>query len=238
MAAVPQGLRVYAIGDIHGYSNLLESLAREIEADLQRHRPDQAVAVFLGDYVDRGPDSAGVIERLVHGRFPTPIVTLRGNHEDMMMRALAYAGDMEHWCYSGGIETMASYGTDITNAAHGRGLGKVRRDFLDRFPEAHHAFLAQTKLFYAVGDYFFVHAGVRPGVPLDRQLDTDLLWIRDEFFRSDYDFGKVIVHGHTPRRHPESEPRRINVDTGAFQTGVLTCVALEGTTRRFLSARA
>ncbi len=236
-ACLPQGLRVYAIGDIHGYSQLLESLARKVEADLQRNRPDQALAVFLGDYVDRGPDSAGVIERLVQGRFPTPFVALRGNHEDLMMRALAHAGGMDPWCYSGGIETVASYGIEVARASGGKGLAKIRKDLLDRLPEAHRDFLAATQLSFAVGDYFFVHAGARPRVPLDRQLDHDLLWIRDEFSGSDFDFGKVIVHGHTPHRRPEDEPRRINVDTGAFKSGVLTCVALEGTGRRFLSTQ-
>ena len=193
--------------------------------------------MFVGDYVDRGPDSAGVIERLVQGRFPTPIVTLRGNHEDMMMRALAHSGDMEHWCDMGGLETIASYGIDVARGARGKGLGKLRKDLIERMPETHRAFLAETKLSFEAGDYFFVHAGARPGVPLDRQVETDLLWIREEFSGSDFDFGKAIVHGHTPHRRPENEPRRINVDTGAFKWGALTCVALEGTSRRFISTR-
>ena len=234
-ASLPQGLRVYAIGDVHGHSDLLEGMAGAIEADLQRNRPERALAVFLGDYVDRGPDSAGVIERLAQGRFPTPLITLRGNHEDMMMRAIASADAMAPWCRSGGIETIESYAIDAGKTARRKGLGKLRRELLDRLPESHRAFLAHTELSYAIGDYFFVHAGARPGVPLHRQIDTDLMWIRHEFSGSDYDFGKAIVHGHTPHRRPENEPRRVNVDTGAFKWGVLTCVALEGTGRRFLS---
>lgn len=236
-AALPSGLRVYAVGDIHGYSNLLETLAQAVAADLRRDPPARSLAVFVGDYVDRGPDSAGVIERLVQGRFPTPIVTLRGNHEDMMMRALAPSGDMDHWCDMGGLETIASYGIDIARAARGKGLGKLRKELLERMPEAHRAFLAATRLCFEAGDYFFAHAGARPGVRLDRQAETDLLWIREEFSDSTYDFGKTIVHGHTPHRRPENEPRRINVDTGAFKWGVLTAVVLEGTARRFISTR-
>lgn len=234
-ARLPDGLRIYAIGDIHGYSSLLDSLASRIEDDLRGHALREVLTVFLGDYVDRGPDSAGVIERLAKGHFPTPFVTLRGNHEDLMMRALADADEMDAWCSCGGLETIASYGVDVAAGLRRKGLRKVRKDLREAFPERHDAFLASTRWSFTAGDYFFVHAGARPGVALDQQAEADLLWIRQEFSGVDYDFGKVVVHGHTPHRKPENLARRINVDTGAFKTGVLTCVVLQGSERRFLS---
>ena len=236
-SAVPGDLRIYAIGDVQGYSDLLGRLAGRIEADLRQNRPDRALAIFVGDYIDRGPDSAGVIERLATGGFPIPFETLRGNHEDMMMRAMVSLESMDHWCQSGGIETLQSYGIDMGARPSLGNLIQAQQDIIQALPDAHLQFLEETRLTREVGDYFFVHAGVRPGVALDRQRTDDLLWIRDEFLMSDYDFGKTIVHGHTPHRRPENQPRRINVDTGAFRWGVLTCVALDGTRRRFLSTR-
>ena len=239
-AALPEGLRIYAIGDIHGHADLLDRMAGKIAADLDRDPPREARAVFVGDYVDRGPDSAGVIERLVACRFPIPFDTLRGNHEEVMMGALSAQGEgagMEHWCQIGGLDTLRSYGVDLGKAARGKSLGKLRKAFLDCFPEPHRAFVEKTRLSLIVGDYFFVHAGARPGVPLDAQSEEDMLWIREDCYGSTYDFGKVLVHGHTPHRAPENLARRINIDTGAFKWGVLSAVALEADTRRFLSTR-
>ena len=241
-AALPEGLRIYAIGDIHGHADLLDLMAARIELDLTRYPARDARAVFVGDYIDRGPDSAGVIERLSSGRFPLPFETLRGNHEDVLIGALAASGEalgsaLEHWYQLGGLETLRSYGVDIGKAARGKTPGRLRRAFLDRLPEAHRDFLLKTRLSLTLGDYFFVHAGARPGVPLDAQSPEDLMWIREDCYGSDYDFGKVLVHGHTPRRVPENLPRRINVDTGAFKWGVLSAVALEADTRRFVSTR-
>src|SRR5262249_14579712 len=152
-----------------------------IEADLKQNRPDKAMAIFVGDYIDRGPDSAGVIERLVTGRFPIPFETLRGNHEDMMMRALASPESMAHWCQSGRIETLQSYVLDLGERLSWRSLIRMQQNMIQALPDLHLQFLTQTRLTYEVGDYFFVHAGVRPGVALDRQRTDDLLWIRDEF---------------------------------------------------------
>ncbi len=241
-AALPGGLRIYAIGDIHGHADLLDLMAATIETDLVRNPAHDARAVFIGDYIDRGPDSAGVIERLASGRFPLPFETLRGNHEDVLMSALAASDDavaagLDHWYHIGGLETLRSYGVDVGKAARGKSPGRLRSALLDRLPETHQAFLRQTRLSLTLGDYFFVHAGARPGVPLDAQSPEDLMWIREECYGSDYDFGKVLVHGHTPRRRPEDLPRRINIDTGAFKWGVLSAVVLEAGTRRFLSTR-
>lgn len=237
VGTLPPGLRVYAIGDIHGHADLLNRIAVLVAADLARDPPDEARAVFVGDYIDRGPDTASVLERLARRDFPVPFVALRGNHEDLLMRALDDADAMEDWCSNGALATMRSYGLDVGKASRGAELAALREAFLDRLPEHHRAFLDATELSTAIGGYFFAHAGARPGVRLDRQDPEDLMWIRDACYKSDHDFGAVLVHGHTPKKKPENLPRRINVDTGAFKWGVLTAVALEGGTRRFLSTR-
>lgn len=236
-AALRGGSRIYAIGDIHGEAGLLDRMAREIAADLARHPPARdALAVFLGDYIDRGPDSCAVVARLAARDFPLPFETLRGNHEDLMLRALEEAGAMADWCHTGGIETLRSYGLDVDKAKGPKALGRLRLALLDVLPPGHRTFLEATRLSITRGDYCFVHAGARPGVPLDRQDPRDLMWIRDECYGSSHDFGKVLVHGHTPRKRPENLPRRINIDTGAFKWGVLTAVVLDGDARRFVSA--
>ena len=198
----------------------------------------QADAVFLGDYIDRGPDSAAVLDRLARGDVPLPFVALRGNHEALLLDALADPAGMAHWCRSGGDATLASYGIEVERQSSRRTLARAREALLERMPESHHRFLAETALHHVVGPYTFVHAGLRPGLPLAEQSVDDLLWIRDEFFRAPLAIAGVVVHGHTPRHRPENEPHRINVDTGVFKYGTLTCVALEGTERRFLSTRA
>lgn len=236
-SALPEGMRIYAIGDIHGFASLLGRMSDLIAADLEQRPPQQALAVFLGDYIDRGPSSFDVVDRLARGDFPVPFQSLRGNHEDLMLRALALPEGMPDWCQCGGLETLRSYGVDCEDDPSFKAMGKLRRRLLERFPDTHRAFLETTRLSFMAGDYFFVHAGARPGVALDRQDEADLMWIRDECYRSAFDFGKVLVHGHTPRRRPENLPNRINVDTGAFKWGVLSCVALERRERRFLAAR-
>ncbi len=229
--------RIYAIGDIHGFADLLDRLTSMIEADLAEHPHDDPLAVFLGDYVDRGPASARIIDRLAERRFPIPFETLRGNHEELMLQAIADADAMSRWCQAGGIETLQSYGLDVGKAVNGKRLNKLRLAFIDRLPDEHLAFLRATRMSFTEGDYFFAHAGARPGVALDRQAAEDLLWIREPFLTANYDFGKTVVHGHTPRPYPENEQHRINVDTGVFKWGVLSCAVLEGSKRRFLSTR-
>jgi serine/threonine protein phosphatase 1 len=233
-ATLPEGTRVYAIGDIHGRADLLDRLADRIAGDLAAHPAQTAVTVFLGDYVDRGLDSRGVLERLAKEEFPTPFVALRGNHEDAMLRFLDDPPVLKQWVMFGGLTTLTSYGVDPGREMHRGGAPAVQAALLARFPQAHRRFLEETRLSAQFGDYFFCHAGVRPHVPLDRQDPGDLMWIRYEFLDYRGDFGKVVVHGHTPHAKVENLENRINLDTHAFKSGVLTAVALEGAERRFI----
>jgi serine/threonine protein phosphatase 1 len=227
-------MRIYAIGDIHGRADLLDRLAQKIAADLAARPVGEAVTVFVGDYVDRGLDSRGVVERLVRKTFPTPIVTLRGNHEEATLRFLDDAATLQQWVMFGGLTTLASYGVDPGAEMSRGGAPAVQAAFLARFPAPHRRFLEETGYSAEFGDYFFCHAGVRPHVPLDRQDPGDLMWIRYEFLEYKGDFGKVIVHGHTPHHAVENLDNRINLDTHAYRSGVLTAVALEGEERRFI----
>ncbi len=233
-AKAPEGMRIYAVGDIHGRADLLDRLAQRIGADLAARPAREAVTVFVGDYVDRGLDSRGVVERLARADFPTRIVPLRGNHEEAMLRFLDDAPTLPQWVTFGGLMTLASYGVDPGAEMRRGGAQAVQAAFLAHFPESHRRFLADTAYFAEYGDYFFCHAGVRPHVPLEQQDPGDLMWIRYEFLQYKGAFGKVIVHGHTPHTRAENLANRINLDTHAFKSGVLTAVALEGTERRFI----
>jgi serine/threonine protein phosphatase 1 len=235
-ASLPEGLRVYAIGDIHGRLDLLSDLAHQIDDDLQT-ASGIAITIFLGDYVDRGPNSAGVIECLARGNFPTEFMALRGNHEDVMLKFLDDSSVLSSWRNFGGLETLHSYGVDVGPAMRGVGYESLRLDLLERMPEWHRQFLDATVLSASFGDYFFCHAGARPGVPLEQQEARDLLWIRNEFLDFQGNWDKVVVHGHTPVAEPDTQPNRINIDTGAFASSVLTAIVLEGSRRRFLSTR-
>lgn len=233
-AAAPEGLRIYAIGDIHGRADLLARLSKSIGDDLRAGDYGEAITVFLGDYVDRGRDSREVIDRLARRDFPTPIVTLRGNHEDAMLRFLEDPAMLDQFVMFGGLMTLVSYGVDPEAEMKAGGPRAVHAAFLARFPQEHRRFLQETEMSVEYGDYFFCHAGVRPNVPLDRQDPGDLMWIRYEFLNYRGDFGKVIVHGHTPHAHVQNHEHRINLDTHAYKSGVLTAVVLEGSGRRFL----
>jgi serine/threonine protein phosphatase 1 len=231
----PEPRRIYAIGDIHGCRDLLDRMIEEIRGDLAACPVDRALTVTLGDYVDRGPDSRGVVERLAGNPFPTGYVALKGNHEDMLVRFLQDPSVGEIWSRNGGLETLRSYGIDVGPMMRGRRYGPTAALFEKALPPAHAAFFASLRVCLSLGRYFFCHAGVRPGVPFTEQREHDLLWIRDEFLCHRADFGKIVVHGHTPSPVPELRPNRINVDTGAFMTGRLTCVVLEAERPRFLS---
>jgi predicted MPP superfamily phosphohydrolase len=234
---VPDGTRVYCIGDIHGRDDLLREMAERVGADLKTRSFDHAVTVFLGDYIDRGPDSKSVVERLASGSWPTPIIALAGNHEDFLLTFLDDAGFLAFWRSQGGLETLHSYGVNIGLAMAGRGFEEVRATFTTCLPKHHRDFINALKVSAVIGDYFFCHDGVRPGVPLDRQDRDDLLNIREPFLSSVAEHGKLVVHGHTPAVVPEIRPNRIGIDTAAFATGQLACLVLEKEERRFLDVR-
>jgi serine/threonine protein phosphatase 1 len=231
---VPDGTLVYCIGDIHGRDDLLREMAEHVETDVKTRSFDHAVTVFLGDYIDRGPGSMGVVEQLASAKWPTPIIALAGNHEDFLLNFLDDAGFLAFWRGQGGLETLHSYGVDVGAAMAGRDFDQVQAAFTARFPKQHWDFIKALKVSAAIGDYFFCHAGVRPGVPLDRQDRDDLLNIREPFLSSEAEHGKLVVHGHTPSLAPEIRPNRIGIDTAAFATSRLTCLVLEKEERRFL----
>jgi serine/threonine protein phosphatase 1 len=224
--------RIYAIGDIHGRLDLLDRAIAAIHRDVEKRGP-AALTVTLGDYVDRGPQSRGVLDRLIENPFPTPYVPLKGNHETLLEDFLADAATGAHWSQQGGLATLQSYGIQVGGVL-GMAYAKARDQFQAALPTAHMEFLRALRISFASGRYFFCHAGVRPGIPLERQRESDMLWIRDEFLTSTVNFGKIIVHGHTPVPEPEVLPNRIGIDTGAFATGRLTCVVLSAGAPRFL----
>lgn len=226
--------RLYVIGDIHGCLDLLERVIAAIHRD-HADKGGTALAVTVGDYMDRGPQSRSVIERLAANPFPTPYVALKGNHEEIFQTFLTDPSAGDHWRRLGGLETLASFGVSVSDLMLGRNAQQASDDLAAALNETHRGFFNSLRTSYTAGRYFLCHAGVRPGVPLERQSEHDLLWIREEFLNSRADFGKIVVHGHTPVAEPEILPNRINIDTGAFATGRLTCIVLEDGTHRFLS---
>ena len=233
-ASVPEGQRIYAIGDVHGRRDLLDAMLEKIAEDAAGAETPHMI-VMLGDYVDRGPDSRGVVDRLIALREEAPGTRfLVGNHEDAMIQFMLKPEANYHWLDWGGIETAESYGVRDAGLRQPRA---VRDALLEKLSKDHMAFLDGLELTFAAGDYFFVHAGVRPGVPLEEQAREDMLWIRDLFLNAPKNQrpNKVVVHGHTPIDKPADKGWRINVDTGAGWGKALTCVVLEDTTRRFIS---
>jgi serine/threonine protein phosphatase 1 len=223
------GLRIYAVGDIHGRLDLLDRLHQMILAHLAASPEAQSVIVYVGDYVDRGPASATVIDRLVEpGPVLPPAICLRGNHEEILLQFLTDPSVANAWKPLGGFETLQSYGVPAKLFIIDRDYEAARQVLAERIPPRHMAFLQRLAASHRIGPYFFAHAGIRPGVPLEQQSERDLVWIRDEFLSSVRDHGAVIVHGHTPSEAPEIRANRINIDTGAYATGRLTCAVLEG----------
>jgi serine/threonine protein phosphatase 1 len=221
-ASLPPGQRVYAIGDVHGCLDQLVAMHARIADDLAERPVANPVLVHLGDYVDRGPNSAGVVARLAGGEpvRGVPTVNLMGNHEHMMLAAVATgeAEAMELWLANGGTDSLLSW--SVPRSAQ-------PKDWHSYMPRRHLLFLRDLTAWYAAGGYLFVHAGIRPGIPFERQSRHDLIWIREPFLSSTQSLEAVVVHGHTPRPEPVVRPNRIGIDTGAVMGGVLTCVVLE-----------
>lgn len=237
-ARVPDGTLVYAIGDIHGQLHLLDELLKKISADAAHLDAERRVLVFVGDYIDRGPDSSGVIDRLVSG-LPGGFepVFLLGNHEEILLRFLQDPDVLPHWLMNGAGATLRSYDVDAPEMyAPDAEFAACRDAFAAALPDTHRAFLEGLQLTFRLGDYLFVHAGVRPGIPLEDQSRKDLLWIRGGFLDSDEDLGVTVIHGHTPGPVPVERANRIGIDTGAWAFGRLTAVRLRGDEREFLSA--
>ncbi len=235
---IPKTTRLYAIADIHGRADLLNKLLKAIDKDAKNHDDSRHVLVTLGDYLDRGPHSRKVLETLLDlplDRFESK--HLKGNHEDLFLTFLKEPEQGVVWLSNGGWATLVSYGFSVEELPETvDDLLGVRDKIIERMPTRHLDFLKSLKLHYQLGDYYFVHGGVRPTKPLDQQNEEDLIWIRGEFLQSHKDFGKIVVHGHSIVNEPEVHSNRIALDTGAFHTGKLTCLVLSGEERYFLQA--
>jgi serine/threonine protein phosphatase 1 len=240
-AQLPAGQRVIAIGDIHGRLDLFEELLERLtEEDVLDSPGVTCTLIGLGDYVDRGPDSARLLDRLIALQASgLNTVFLLGNHEDILLAALdgtAEDGAIRSWLRFGGRETMASYRLPSA-MVWGDDMAAIQQALRAAVPPEHVAFLRRLALTHQIGDYLFVHAGVRPQVPIEEQERKDLLWIREPFLGHRGSFGPVVVHGHSVTSAIESQPNRIGLDTGAYTTGVLSAVVLEGSSRRFVDTR-
>ena len=235
--ATDTGERVYAIGDVHGRLDLLKDVLQKLEAfDAAMPAPRSRHIILLGDLVDRGPDSAGVL-KFIHNvtRKTDRMIVLQGNHEQIMLEALGGTpGALRPWLRMGGDATLRSFGVEPNDFVSdseliSRANAAIPSEWLD--------WLRSLPLTARSGDYFFCHAGVRPGVPLRKQVATDLLWIREEFLSAEESHGAVIVHGHSVHPGIDIQPNRIGVDTGAYRTGVLTALYLEDTRRDVISTK-
>lgn len=231
------GARAYAIGDVHGCLVQLDRLIKQIEGDLDERPVKEAFLVFVGDLIDRGPDSAGVIERLrTYSRPGLKPIFLAGNHEEYFLRVLnGERGVLDNWLDYGGRQCAQSYGVSadqLVALPEDQAIALLRR----QVPSEHRRFLKSFGDTFRFGDYLFVHAGIRPGLPLEQQSRQDLRWIREPFLHDSGDHGFVVVHGHTIVESVEELPNRIGIDTGAYRSGVLTALVVDGSERRFLSA--
>jgi serine/threonine protein phosphatase 1 len=222
------GLRIYAIGDIHGRLDLLNTLLAQIDDDIALRPTVRPVYVFLGDYIDRGPSSRETIDRLIEHGKTNETLFLKGNHESIAIKCLSDRNLFDQWLRLGGLETLASYGIHPRVQPKVKQIVELQAAFHDALPQAHFRFFRDLQNSFLCGDFFFAHAGAKPNVELSQQKERDLLWIREEFLSSSFDFGKIIVHGHTPTKEVEVRSNRINIDTGAFATDRLTCLVMEG----------
>jgi diadenosine tetraphosphatase ApaH/serine/threonine PP2A family protein phosphatase len=231
----PRGYRAYAVGDVHGRLDLLDQILAMIEDDAERSPARHTLLIFLGDLIDRGPDSYGVVERLrTYRNNRLQLHFLAGNHEEVLLRLLAgERGILDSWLKFGGAECLRSYGADPDSL-----IGLKERDALavirNAIPPDHGRFIAGFADTLRLGDYLFVHAGIRPGLDLSLQRQVDLRWIREPFLDCDDDHGMVVVHGHSISEAVDERPNRIGIDTGAYRTNVLTALGVEGERRWFL----
>jgi serine/threonine protein phosphatase 1 len=224
---LPEGVRIYAVGDVHGRADLLDQIFAQIDFDLAAYPDCTPLEIFLGDYIDRGPFSREVLERLIKRRQTHKTVCLKGNHENFVFEFLQNPTTLPGWCALGGLQTLMSYGLKPPMNPDTAEQAELAKALAAVLPKQHRQFLRGLLRSFSCGDFFFAHAGVRPGVPLTQQREEDLLWIRDDFLVCEDDFGKIVVHGHTPVREPDIRPNRINIDTGAYATGRLTCLIIE-----------
>jgi serine/threonine protein phosphatase 1 len=234
-----RGHRAYVVGDIHGRLDLLDHLLAKIDEDLKTRPARKTLLVFVGDLIDRGPHSAQVIERLrTYRRAGVRTIFLLGNHEEVLLRILR--GDralIASWLRFGGLQCLESYGVNARELARRKShdaLATIQR----AVPQEHVQFLESFMDTCRFGDYLFVHAGIRPGVELEQQSQTDLRWIREPFLFDETDHGFTVVHGHTIAPAVEERANRIGIDTGAYRTGVLTALVIDGPERRFIDTRA
>lgn len=233
-----RGRRAYVVGDVHGRLDLLDELLEKIHADMTERGSRETLLVFVGDLIDRGPSSKEVLERLRnYRREGVRTIFLLGNHEEVLLRILKGEADLiTKWRWFGGVQTLESYGVDPARIAALEGdaaVDEVRR----AIPREHLEFLNSFADTCKFGDYLFVHAGIRPGIPLQEQRQDDLRWIREPFLLDDSDHGFVVVHGHSISNQVEERPNRIGIDTGAFATGVLTALGIDGTERWYINTR-
>jgi len=232
----PDRLRVYAIGDVHGRLDLLQEMHRRIQAENDKTPPFDWVIVHLGDYVDRGPDSKGVLDLLVNAQKKTHrMLAIAGNHDIGFLEFLATGAPNGIFAYNGGRQTALSYGVSI-DFSDLRSIAVGREALLRAIPSTHVEFLRGLKLSMVFGDFFFCHAGIRPGIDLDKQDSEDLVWIRQQFLDEPRLYSKVIIHGHTPVTDVEIRPNRINLDTGAVFSGRLSALAIDAENKFFLEA--
>jgi serine/threonine protein phosphatase 1 len=236
-ARAPSGMRLYAIGDVHGCANLLARAFNWIDSEIAALRDERVIQIFLGDYVDRGPDTKRTLDLLIDRSKHHETVFVRGNHERLMLDFVEQPSVLSEWWSIGGAQTLMSYGLSLSSKLKPGEEFSLRDALVAAMPHSHRAFLASLRPAYSCGDFFFTHAGVRPGVPLDLQREDDLMWIREPFLNSRYDFGKVVVHGHTPVRSPEVRSNRINIDTGAYATGCLSVLSIEDSRLNFQLVR-
>jgi len=231
---VPKNQRIYAIGDIHGRADLLTQLHEKIQIDAERYKGKKTI-VYLGDYVDRGEQSRQVIEILLSEPLDEfESIHLKGNHEQAMMDFIEFPDAAAAWLSFGGREALNSYGIPLAHIPSMNEVGEIAQKLDDKLPDSHREFMLNSPHSWQCGSYYFVHAGIRPGVNLDEQTIEDQLWIREDFLGSTLSHGTIVVHGHSITMVPEFLPNRIGIDTGAFTTGVLTCLVLENDEHRIL----